>query len=181
MTTIIALRKWNEINILADKRSSAWNIYKDDTNKILLLWDTYIGKSWDSIHNCYLKELYESWITNQIETLHTISWCISFIKYIKENSNIDTDKVSISMIFINKDLQICIDSMWQIDHIDDSWYLSMWSWSQIVDNIHTTMKVHNKTWLHYLSYNDIYEIVSSIDNYTSKHFNIVTMNTHEFK
>lgn len=174
MTTIIAIKKWDKIDLLADKRTSAGNIYKDDTNKILLLWDTYIAKSWDSIHNCYVKELYDSWLSNQTETLETVSWCICFMKYLKENSNIDTDKTSLSMIFINKKIQVAIDSIWQIEHIDDIWYLSIWSWSNIVDNINTTMKVHNWTWLYYLEYEDIYEIVSSIDNCTSKDFNYIT-------
>lgn len=183
MTTII-WRKLNDwtLEISWDKRTffASWK-YVDNTTKIIKLDNILLWKAWDAIDLNLIKELYNHFKEQKLNNtknefcINSIIDSIEFINYIKSNCNIEVEWwLNTSFMILHSDFQIVIEPSWQIVSIEDSWWiLSIWSWSTIVDTI---IKTFNSWKIKYkYELEDLYEIVSSIDPYTSKEFDVLNI------
>ena len=177
MTTIIWRIKtdWT-IQLAWDKRTTTNNVrYRETCTKIIRLDDTLIGIAWDSIPIKLVEELHNKWKESDEwkEWLHSIIWCINFSNTIKENCNMKTKDYNplVSVIFMNKDIQIEIDSSWQITHLKDVNMLSIGNWSELVDIINWVCT--NEKVKYNIELEDYFEIISSLDNWTSKEFDLL--------
>lgn len=195
MTTIIG-RKLPDgtLQIAWDKRTtmSTWK-YMDDQTKIIKLDNILLWKAGDSLSCKLITELYNKWKfireleikkENNIEVwskiilwIDTVLEAIDFYNYVKDNCNInrqDWEKALINFMILHKDFQILIEwsCSWQVTEMQ--WEIfSMWSWSDIVT---TTYKISKEWKIKYnLELEDYYDIVSSMDTYTSKEFETLEM------
>lgn len=195
MTTIIGrkLSDWT-LQIAWDKRTtmSNWK-YNDEQIKILRLDNILLGKAWDSLSCNLLIELYNKWkMIRESEikikcnlsdddkvdcSIDSILEAIDFYNYVKDNCNIQWDdwrKAMFNFMILHKDFQILIEwtCMWQVTEM--KWEIfSMWSWSDIVE---TAYKI-SKEWKtkYNLEFEDYYNLVNSMDTFTSKDFDVLEM------
>lgn len=193
MTTIIwrRLPDWT-LQLAWDKRTTLWNwMYEDISNKVIQLDNILLGKAWDSLSVNLIKELYEEWklsnwkdkfitIENEIYviTINSILDAIDFYNFIKKNCNIkninnEDNEPSISFIILHKDFQIQIDNNWQVSELTNDWILTIWTWSPIALTLHWICKEWKfKT---DLDFDDYFNIISSMDTYTSKKYNVIEL------
>lgn len=195
MTTIIG-RKLPDgtLQIAWDKRTtmSNWK-YIDDQTKVMRLDNILLWKAWDSLSYKLLNELYVQWKRLRVEKLWDLTnslWVntpdvfinsildsVDFFNYVKDNCNIqyeDWRKAIFSFMILHKDFQILIEwfSAWQVTEMQ--WEISsIWSWSDIVS---TAYKI-SKEWKIKcdLELEDYYDLINSMDVYTSKEFDTLEM------
>lgn len=180
MTTIIwkRFKDWT-MQIAWDKRTSlaSW-LYLDETNKIMQLDNTLLWKAWDSLSNTLIKELYFLWKKdNNCTWINLITDAIDFYKFVKKSCNIynihnEWWEPNISFILMNEMFQIQIDNNWQVTELksnDD--ILVIWSWA----NIALTLNWISSKWKFKtdLTFDDYFEVISSLDLYTSKDFDML--------
>lgn len=182
MTTIIwrKLKDWT-LQIAWDKRTTfvSW-IVKDLYTKVLNLDWTLVWKYWDTISYEFFKELYERWKVS-VEwmelKLETISDAVHFYNFVKANSNMKNDKwehdASIWLMFLNHNFQIHIEPNLQVNELASNWVLFWWSWSNILQTFDTIVAMPK--FKYDVDFEDYYEVVSTLDPYTSREYDVLTL------
>lgn len=180
LTTLIwrKLSNWT-LQLAWDKRMTDWfGMYRDTSTKVIQLDNILLGKAWDSLSVNLIKELYKLWKKEMYEWINSILEAIDFYNFVKKNCNIkninnENLEPNISFIILHKDFQIQIDNNWQVSELTNDWILTIWSWSSIASTLHWICKEWKfKT---DLELNDYFDLVSSMDNSTSKKYDLIQL------
>ena len=191
MTTII-WRKYKDwkLVIASDKRSTLTltnsemevSKYSDDKTKIYKFvneknsyYDFLLWISWDALASSLVKELYEAWIQSEEwkNWIDSIVAAIQFTNCIKENCNIKDPEIH--FLIMNKKFQIDISCQWQVSEM--LWdNISIWSWSYYFKSILASEELAKAKFnINNFELEDYFEIISTLDPYTSSTFEILTL------
>lgn len=167
MTTIIANEQW----MWADRKAVGWDYWIYSVDKIIPLPDwTLFAMAWRRIEPEYILKLYKSFIIDNLNGCKDIVWMINFTLTIKENSNIkDFENNWNEYLFCNDKYIVKFYTNWAFEIKKTEDYLSIGSGSEIVAAAIVTAKTKH---IHLIP-EDIFEIVSSMDNWTSPDFDFV--------
>lgn len=168
MTCII----WYKDKIYADCMTSWWIKWITNDNKIIKLphekWDSLIWTSWNYIPTDFILEMYNKWELKD-QWLFTYANIFDFINFIKKE--IWVKDIIIDFMIINNTFQIMKYNHSTVDTLDDDWFIVMWSWWEYAS---TLLRACNLLWIN-IPIEDIYKVVSKIDNKTSSNFNCLSL------
>ena len=191
MTTIIWRKDKNgKLTIAADKRSTicfsdnSWSTSKivDNQTKIYKFEDKknsynsfLLWIAWDSMSNILVNEISKTWAGSE-EWKHwvdSVVTAIQFLNCLKENSNKkDPDN---AFMLLHKNFQIEMSSIWQVSEM--KWnVMSIWSWCFYFDSIRASEALaKTKFNIDNFELEDYFEIISTLDPYTSSTFEVLTL------
>ena len=191
MTTIIWRKDKNgKLTIAADKRSTIcftgnnWstNKFVDTQTKIYKFVDTknsynsfLLWIAWDSISNILVNEIHKTWTQSKEwkNWVDSVITAIQLLNCLKENSN-KKDPANAFML-LHKDFQIDMMSNWQVSEM--KWnVMSIWSWCFYFDSIIASEELaKTKFNINNFELEDYFEIISTLDSYTSSTFEVLTL------
>ena len=171
MTLIIWKRNKNNLIMSADRKIVWWFQWLAEATKIIQLWETLIWISWHTIDLKLIQELYNEWIKHDEwkQWFTSIIQCMKFISFIKENSWLK--EPSISVMILNKDVQVLINPEWYIENF--KWdYICSWSWSAYA---YTILETLAQLWAD-IPLDKIIYIVSKLDDTVWISYDILKLN-----